>query len=213
MMLGIYQFIPTEKLISYIQLPAPHFKSAISVEEAILRRESRRDYKNSPISLEALSQLLWSAQGIRNSAGFRVAPSAGAKYPLELFVIVRHVSNLKPGVYHYQPQFNRLELVQMHYDKSLFNKAALKQTWVRDAPVVIIIASNTKRTAEKYHQYAFRYVLMESGHVAENMMLQAVSLKLGIVGVGGFDDKAVQEIFHLKGLHVLYLICIGNKQG
>lgn len=178
-------------------LPEPLRDGTISVERALARRRSIRSYSEEPLSLAALSQLLWAAQGITHPDGFRTAPSAGALYPLELHVVVGAVTGLRPGAYRYDPGRHRLSL---HAEGDLRDElaaAALEQDWVAEAPAVLVLSAVYARTARKYGARAPRYVHMEVGHAAQNVYLQAVALDLATVMVGAFHDRRLQQLLRL----------------
>jgi len=197
-----------------VKLPPPRLRGEVSVEEAISKRRSRREYSSEPLKLEEVSNLLWAAQGITDSSNnFRAAPSAGATYPLELYVAVKKggVAALSEGVYHYDPFEHALE---KHLNEDVSDElcsAAVSQRWVKDAPMNIIVAALYERTKERYGERGTRYVHMEAGHVGENVYLQAESLGLGTVVVGAFHDDRVQELLELpENQKPLYIIPVGR---
>jgi SagB-type dehydrogenase family enzyme len=194
-------------------LPEPLRDGRISVERALARRRSIRSYAEEPLSLGALSQLLWAAQGITHPDGYRTAPSAGALYPLELHVVVGAVTGLRPGVYRYEPGRHRLTL---HAEGDLRNElavAALEQDWVAEAPAVLVLSAVYARTARKYGARAPRYVHMEVGHAAQNVYLQAVALDLATVMVGAFHDRRLQQVLRLPSeLEPLGLMPVGKPR-
>lgn len=196
-----------------LKLPEPQFDSNTSVEEALSKRRSIREYSEEPLTLTELSQLLWAAQGITNrEQGFRTAPSAGALYPLELYVAVGNVTDLPAGIYHYQPDGHVLLKVSEGDKRIELSNVALGQSAVRDGAVVIVFAAIYERTTSKYGDRAIRYVHIELGHAAQNVYLQAVSLDLGTVVMGAFDDQKVKEIMHMQAQEQpLYLMPIGRK--
>ena len=198
-----------------MKLPEPSYKSQVSIEEAILLRRSIREYEPKPITLSQLSQILWAAQGItQRSTGFRSAPSAGATYPLEVYVVVKEggVKDLRAGVYHYLPNSHELELVKLgDYTVDLM-KAALGQEWVGDAAVNLVINAVYERTTRRYGDRGIRYVHMEVGHVGQNVYLQCISLNLACVVIGAFYDEEVKRIVGGVG-EPLYIIPIGVKIG
>ena len=149
------------------------------------------------LTLAEISQLLWSAQGITDPEGRRTAPSAGALYPLEVFLVAGGQDELPAGVYRYRPQGHDLIPVVQGDQRAKLAAAALEQDWLNDAPATIGIAAVYERTARKYKQRAERYVLMEVGHAAQNVHLQAVALDLGTVVVGAFDDAEVKRVLTL----------------
>lgn len=194
-------------------LPEPKLKGKVSLEEAITKRRSKRDFLDQPLSLAQLSQILWAAQGVTDeSTGFRAAPSAGALYPLEIYVVVgeRGVDGLEAGAYYYQPEEHSLEphLKQdVHQD---FVAACLNQGACNLAPVSLVIAAEYERTTEKYGERGRRYVETEAGHVGQNVYLQVEALGLGAVTIGAFDDEAISQVLNLPPKHQpLYIMPIG----
>ncbi|MCS7242285.1 MAG: SagB/ThcOx family dehydrogenase [Candidatus Caldatribacterium sp.] len=197
-----------------IPLPPPRFRSEVSVEEALLRRRSHRSFDPSPLSLQEVAQLLWSAQGITDKAsGFRTAPSAGALYPLELYFVAGQVESLPPGVYRYLPEEHALYEVLLGDRREELFRAALFQRWVREAPGILVFAAVYERTTRKYGERGIRYVHMEAGHAAQNVYLQAETLGLGTVVVGAFEDGGVQKALGLPAHEQpLYLMPVGRKK-
>src|ERR1035437_1742166 len=180
-----------------IKLPAPRLDSPTSIESALRRRRSVREFRQEALTLAEVSQLLWSAQGITDPEGKRTAPSAGALYPLEVFLVAGVQDELPAGVYRYRPRGHDLIPVVQGDQRAKLAAAALEQDWLKDAPVTIAIAAVYERTARKYKQRAERYVHMEVGHAAQNVHLQAVALDLGTVVVGAFDDAEVKRVLTL----------------
>ena len=180
-----------------LTLPAPVRDGRLPVETALSERRSVREFRNEPLPLTDVSQLLWAAQGANSPDGRRTAPSAGALYPLEVYAVVGRVENLAPGVYRYRPQNHTLALVADGDKRAGVAAVALGQSWIQEAPLVVVIAAVYERTTQKYGQRGQRYVHMEAGHAGENLCLQAVALKLGTTVVGAFDDTALQKLLHL----------------
>lgn len=199
-----------------VRLPPPRTVGSMSVEEAIARRRSIREYTNEPLSLGDLSQLLWAAQGITEPKwGLRSAPSAGATYPLELYVVVGEggVDGLEAGVYHYVPEGHELRRVLSGDHRGSLARVALEQAWVAVAPVDLVVAAVYERTTSRYGERGIRYVHMEVGHVGENIYLQAMALGLGTVVVGAFDDEGVRRVLELpEDEKPLYVIPIGHPR-
>lgn len=197
-----------------IQLPEPLFDGKVSVEKALLNRRSIRDYKNEPLTLAEISQLLWAAQGITNQAqGFRSSPSAGAIYPLEVYIVAGNVDALIPGIYKYKPQNHQLLIVKEGDKREEVYRAALEQSFVRDAAIVLIFSAVYKRTTEKYGERGIRYVHIEVGHAAQNVYLQAVSLDLGTVVIGAFSDSEVKKIINMPDEEEpLYIMPVGKRR-
>lgn len=193
-----------------IKLPAPELKSNVSVEEALARRRSIREYKDEPLTLKEIGQLLWSAQGITAGWGGRTAPSAGATYPLEVYLVVGRVESLKPGLYHYLPSSHGLvKMIDGDLRRQLA-LAALGQDMIEMAPVTIVIAALFRRTTARYGERGIRYVHIEVGHAGENIYLQAEALGLATVAVGAFSDRGVKEVLKLEE-EPLYLMPVGKK--
>ncbi|MFH1911701.1 MAG: SagB/ThcOx family dehydrogenase [Pseudomonadota bacterium] len=190
-----------------INLPSPAQKGKMSLEEALKKRESVRSFSSDPLTKEDLSQLLWAVQGITRNWGARTAPSAGALFPLEIYVV------LKEGFFRYSPQGHNLARIIQQDLRNTLSKAALGQNCIGEAPAVFVIAAVYERTSRKYGNRAERYVKMEAGHAGQNLLLQAVSLGLGAVPVGAFQDEQVQQALHLPVNHEpLYLIPVGWKR-
>jgi SagB-type dehydrogenase family enzyme len=181
------------------------------VEEIIQKRRSVRDYAASPLELEEISRLLWAAQGLTDPEGFRAAPSAGALYPLELYLAVGLVHGLAAGVYRYRPSGHALDSVAIGDIREPLAKAALGQQCIRGAPAVIAVTGIIARTARKYGERAPRYVHMEAGHAAQNVYLEAACLGLGTVVVGAFHDETVQRLLGCEG-QPLYLMPVGRPR-
>lgn len=179
--------------IALTVLPAPRFDGDLSVERALRGRRSVREYTDSALTLAEVSQLLWAAQGVTNRSGFRTAPSAGALYPLEVYLVAGKVVGLRPGVHRYVPRTHTLELVVEGDRREALSVAALEQTFVRDAPVALVFCAVYHRTTAKYGERGIRYVHMEAGHAAQNVYLQAESLHLATAVVGAFRDEQVKR--------------------
>jgi SagB-type dehydrogenase family enzyme len=197
--------------IMEISLPAPSRTGSLSIESALAKRRSVRSFSDEPLSMADLSQLLWSAQGITGPGGFRTAPSAGALYPLEVFVSAGHIANLPPGIYRYIPARHALQLIDKGDIRNSLARAALGQPCVSDAPAAIVIAAVYSRVTIKYRARGERYVHMEAGHAAQNICLQAVALGAGTVVIGAFDDNAVKRVMKMeKDEEPLYIMPVGK---
>ena len=195
-----------------IELPEPKKVGSISVEEAIACRRSRRSYSNEPLSLNEISQLCWASQGITDPIRkFRSAPSAGALYPLEQFLVVGN-AEIDAGIYQYIPFDHSLMLIKRGDYREELYKAALRQESVRRGAIDIVITAIYERTTRKYGERGIRYVHMEAGHVAQNIYLQAEALGLGTVSIGAFYDDMVREILSLpKHYTPLYIMPVGKQ--
>lgn len=171
-----------------------------------------REFTPEPLTLSDLGQLLWAAQGITSADGGRTAPSAGALYPLEVFVVARQVEGVDAGVWRYESSGeHHLVLVTDGDRTGELRDASLGQEAVGDAPASIVIAGVYARTTGKYAERGERYVVLEAGHAAQNLMLQAVALGLGGVTIGAFDDGDVQRVLELAANEEpFYVIPLGT---
>jgi SagB-type dehydrogenase family enzyme len=203
---------PMEFSNEKIKLPEAKHDSDTSVEQALLGRRSVREYRNEPLTLTEVSQLLWAAQGITElRRGFRTAPSAGALYPLEVYVVISNVEGVAIGVYKYRPPEHEIVKVRDGDVRDELTAAALGQTWVGDGSVVIVFSAVYERTTQKYGDRGIRYVHMEAGHAAQNVYLQAVSLNLGTGVVGAFKDDEVRSILNMSDEeNPLYIMPVGK---
>lgn len=189
-------------------LPDPDLEGSRSLEEVLALRRSVREFETESLTQAELGQLLWAAQGVTNVRGFRTAPSAGALYPLELYL------TSSSGVFQYDPANHELETLSSQDVRQVLFEAALQQEPVRQAPAVFVLTAVYERTAGRYgDQRASRYVQMEAGHAAQNLLLQAVALELGAVSIGAFHDDQVQTALDLPSDHQpLYLIPVGHPK-
>ncbi len=196
---------------SEVKLPEPKGDGSVSVEAAIRLRRSVRRYAGDPLTLGDVSQLLWAVQGGTASSGYRAAPSAGALYPLEVDVLCGRVEGLEPGIYRYNPKAHSLSRRLQGDRRSQVSSAALGQSAVAQAPVVLVISAVFERTLHKYGERGIRYIHTEAGHAAQNVCLQAVALKLGSVHIGAFQDDQVAKALELQhGEKPLILLPIGR---
>lgn len=191
---------------SLVPLPQPVTAGSVSLEEALAARRSVRFFDPSALTDAHVGQLLWAAQGITDEAGRRTAPSAGATYPLELYVAT------SLGVWRYLPHEHALAPVIDRDVRLEMQAAALDQEAVGRAPLVVVVTGVVARTAARYGvARAQRYVSLEAGHATQNLLLQAVALGLGAVPIGAFDDAAVASVLGLPaGESPLYLVPVGR---
>ena len=186
-----------------IKLPDPEFTGR-SVEECIELRRSIRDYQDKTLSLQQISNILWSAQGLTDDRyGFRAVPSAGATYPLVIFIAK------KDGLFRYVHESHGLKQEVSKDIRRDIAKAALGQGFIGDAGVVIVITAIYERTTSRYGERGKRYVHIEAGHCAQNIHLEAVALGLGSVPVGAFNDGKLSELLGLEREKPLYIIPVG----
>jgi len=199
-----------------ISLPKPSFDGKVSVEKAIKERRTIRDFKERTLSLAYLSQLLWAAQGITDpTIGRRAAPSGGALYPLDIYVLIGEngVEKMEAGIYHYLPKEHSVLLISKGDRRKEMASASLGQMWMATAPVIFIITAEYKRTTWKYGERGIRYALIEVGHVGQNLFLQAEAMGLGAGIVGAFNDLEVSKVAGLPPKHEPLLIMpVGYKK-
>ncbi len=196
-----------------VKLPEPVKDGSVSVEKAISNRRSTRSFSNKPLTLQDVAQMLWAAQGISGPMGYRTAPSAGALYPLEIYIATGNVENLPQGLYHYRTESHDLEIMSFGDYRQVIWEAALNQHPIREAPAVFIFLGVFPRTIGKYGQRGMQYVLIETGHAAQNLLLQAEAMGLGHVPIGAFNDEMMRKILKIEGeTHPLYIIPVGVHQ-
>ena len=190
-----------------IRLPQARLKGDLSLEETIVKRRSQRAFSEKSVTLEQISQLLWAAQGItgkRDDLDLRAAPSAGALYPMELYILTRD------GLFHYVPKGHYLDVVRKDDVRAALSAMALRQEVIRYAPMTIVISAVYPRVTVKYGGRGKMYTHIEAGHIAQNIHLQAVSLGLSSVPMGAFEDERVKDLLSLpEDQEPLYMIPVG----
>ncbi|MBM3330831.1 SagB/ThcOx family dehydrogenase [candidate division WOR-3 bacterium] len=196
---------------SLVKLPPPDTVGRITVEQALWHRRSVRSFADESLSVAQVGQLLWSAQGLNRGLVGRTAPSAGATYPMELYLVAGKVKGLKPGLYHYGFDGHFLSLVKGGDQRASLAEAALGQSSITAAPAVLVLGADFSRTARAYGQRAPRYVYMEAGHIGENVHLQCEALGLGTVMIGAFQDGRVKKLIG-TGREPLYIMPVGRKR-
>lgn len=194
-----------------IKLPAPKYDGTVSVERALLSRRSQRDYRPEAVTLEETATLLWAAQGTTALGGFRTTPSAGALYPLEVYLVAGNVDKLPVGIYRYHSKDHALQLLDPRDVRGDLSVASLKQGWMKSAALMLVFTAVAERTTAKYGATGTAYVHMEAGHASENVYLEAVSLNLGTCAVGAMDAERVKKIMKLgDGEEPLYIMPVGR---
>lgn len=196
-----------------IALPKPSTRGNVSIEETLASRRSIRSYADRPLSLQVLSQILWSAQGISESSKkYRTAPSAGATFPLELYILIDKVDTLQPGIYQYQPLEHSIKLIHRGDFKTPIREKAARQGSISQAPFTLIFCADYDKIRPRYRERSERYVFMEIGHAAQNVHLQCEALNLGTVCIGAFDDEALPKVLKLPEANVpYYMMPVGSK--
>jgi SagB-type dehydrogenase family enzyme len=192
-----------------ISLPAPSGDSDTSIEEALLQRRSVRNYREGALTLAQVGQILWAAQGINDAGGKRTAPSAGAIYPLTVYVVIGSVEGITPGVYRYIPASHSLDKKLDGDLREALSKTS--QSTVKNAPVNVVIAAVYDQIKKQYGDRGIKFTYLEAGHAAQNICLQVVALKLGTVTLGYFDDTQVKKTLGLSdNEEPLYIMPVGR---
>jgi SagB-type dehydrogenase family enzyme len=206
-----------------VKLPEPKYDGAVSLEKAIKNRRSARDYSGEPITLAQAAQLLWAAYGITEPmpagpaflrGGLRAAPSAGARYPFEVYLVAGKVTGLAAGVYRYVSEEHALARVLDGDARGALSEAAFGQEWIREAPASLFVSAVFERTTKKYGERGSqRYVWMDSGYLGENVYLQAEALGFGCCVAGAFNDEAVKQAMKLPaGEEPVCILAVGKRK-
>ena len=194
------------------KLPEPDLAGRLSLEEAIYQRVSRRSFTSESLALEELSQILWAGQGIGIdgvTGASRTAPSAGATHPMHIMVIAGNVEDLPAGVYIYDFAKHNLNLIVEGDYRDELAAAALSQDFIADAPAALVLTASYERTTDRYGERGIRYVHIETGHITQNVCLQAEALGLGSVAIGAFEDLSLQKLLQIEA-DPLMIIPVGN---
>jgi SagB-type dehydrogenase family enzyme len=201
--------------VTYI-LPAPRTAGEMSVEQALSERRSRRNFQDTAISAEQLSQILWAAYGITQPrpdaqrGGLRTTPSAGAIFPLQIYVVIGNVEGIEPGVYRYISEEHKIVQIVAGDVRNALADAALGQNSVRNAPAIVAYSADFAVMLPRYGERGIMYTYIEVGHSAQNVYLQAEALGLGTVAVGALVDDDVAEVLNLPENETpLYLMPFG----
>ncbi len=183
-------------------------KLSFSFEELLFKRRSVRSYLSNPLSENEISKLCFAAYGLRNPFGYKTVPSAGALYPMRIYLFLKRYKDLENALFLYMPENHSLKFL---FSKNILPElvqAALNQDFIMDAPLNFIITANFGITMSKYGKRGIRYVLMEAGHISQNIYLMATYLKLGTVAIGAFIDELIKIILDIKE-HPLYIMPVG----
>jgi SagB-type dehydrogenase family enzyme len=196
---------------SVIRLPEPDTTGRVTVEQTLQHRRSVRAYAAQPLTLREVGQLLWAAQGVTGEGVLRTSPSAGATYPMELYLVCGSVTGLEPGLYHYRPDGHSLTLLGRGDLRQKLADSALGQGSIKTAAAVLILAAQYERTTKRYGERGTRYVHMEAGHIGENVHLQCEALGLGTVMIGAFQDEKVKRLLGIAE-EPLYIMPVGRRK-
>lgn len=185
-----------------VKLPAP-VRTEASLEKVVEERQSVRSFSDRSLSLADVSRLLLTADGLTHSRGswqMRTAPSGGALYPIDIYLIVKKVESLKPGLYHFQVSDSSLELVAGGDFSERIHVASNEQATVGSSPITFVMTARFDRSIVKYSDRGYRYTYMEAGCICQNIYLQATALKMGTVAVGAFNDDALNRLLGVDGV-------------
>lgn len=193
-----------------VHLPKPALRNPFPLEEALQIRQSSRGYIKAPLSLLELAQLTWAAAGIGEQP-HRTVPSAGALYPIVLFIVAGNISELLPATYTYRPAAHALIQMRPGDERRVLCAAALGQNTIQTAPASLVLVGASQKDAGQYGNRGLRYLLMEAGHAAQNVYLQAAALNLGTVAIGAFEDDEVRRALGLAPTEMpLYIMPVGR---
>ncbi|KYK36773.1 MAG: hypothetical protein AYK18_01875 [Theionarchaea archaeon DG-70] len=198
-----------------VELPPLDTATLLPFNEILKRRKSIRQFSGTPVSMTHLSYLLWASAGIqRKERGyeFRTAPSAGALYPVETYVVINNVESLEKGVYHYSVKHHFLEQLKRGDFSREITLAALGQRMCRECAVVFVWTAVFNRSKWKYKQRAYRYIYLDAGHIGQNLGLASVGLGLGCCHIGALFDDEVNAILDVDGSEesALYMTVVGH---
>ena len=206
--------LPSSKEVK-MKLPQPRTKGQDTLEELIKRRRTIRSFLSTSMTQDQLSQLFWAAQGITEEKGYkRAVPSGGALYPIDAYAVVGAggVEGVQPAIYRYEPDDHSISLVVEGDLRQPLAKASLGQMWMAKAPVSMVITAEYRRITSKYGERGVRYAMIEAGHVAQNIFLQAEALGMGAGIVGAFHDNEVIQVMRIPLSHEpLIIMPVGHK--
>lgn len=206
-----------------VRLPKVNKKSELSIEEVLENRRSRRNFSSKPLQTSDISQILWAAYGVTKKidkgpsflrGGLRTAPSAGALYPLEIYIVIKKAKTLNPGIYAYDSEHHLLRLISIGNFLDDLADHAFGQDWIGNASACLVYSAVFERTTDKYGKRGRdRYVCMDLGHSAQNVYLQCEALGLATCAVGSFNDSAIKKTIKMSKRETpLYLMPLGYKK-
>jgi SagB-type dehydrogenase family enzyme len=205
-----------ENSLKIIPLPEPEITGGKPLFQTINERRSCRNYSLIPMNIKELSQLLWATQGISaelDGSHLRTAPSAGALYPIDTYLVVNNIERLEKGVYHYNVPRHALEMLREGDFRKGISEAALNQNFLEEAGVVFVWTAVVQRTKWKYGERGYRYIYKDAAHICANLYLAATSLDLGCCAIGACYDDEVDELLGIDGEEeiTVYLAAVGKK--
>ena len=203
-----------------IPLPAPASLTVpqVDLRQAIEQRRSLRRYARAPLSAEELSFLLWCTQGVRKvvpgSATFRTVPSAGARHAIETYLLVNNVQGIPEGLYRFAALKHALAEVKREQGLAdQFTAACLGQPFVKTSAVTFAWTAVVQRMRWRYGERGYRYLLLDAGHICQNLYLAAEAVQCGVCAIAAFADEAVDRLLGFDGEEqfTLYLATVGKK--
>ncbi len=196
--------------------PKPEILNDKDLIQIIWDRRSVRVYKDKPVSLEKLAFILWAGQRVKmilneGLSSLRTVPSAGGRHPFESYAIIRNVEGLEMGIYHYLANEHKLELIKGGDFKDEVTSANLGQVFVGTAPFTYVLTAIPYRTELRYRKYSTKLVLLDAGHVLQNIYIACEGGGLGICAIDAFSDKQMNEVMDIDGEEefVVYLAPVG----
>jgi SagB-type dehydrogenase family enzyme len=213
---GSTEYGPVESAVR-VPLSRPEARESASLSALLAARRSRRKFGGEAIGEPDLSWLLWAADGIAAQGGpvhFRTAPSAGARHPIDTYVAVLRVDGVEPGIYRYVVDGHALERIRTGDFESACIRAAAEQDWLTGAVAVVIWAAQFARTASRYKERGYRHVLLDAGHICQNLYLGCESIGLGITSIAALIDDEVNALVGIDGrdASVVYMAGVGNQR-
>lgn len=205
-----------------ITLPQPDSRMLKddSLDSILKKRRSHRKFENKIVRIEELSYLLWAAQGVHknrgnNKATFRPVPSGGARHPFESYIAVNKVEGLRKGIYRYLPIEHEILFIKEVEDiEERLNEASLGQKFIKDASFTLIYSCIPYRTEWRYAELAHKIMLIDLGHIGQNVYMAAEGLNLGTCAIGAYHQELMDDLIELDGEDefVVYMLPIGiNK--
>jgi SagB-type dehydrogenase family enzyme len=215
-----WESLPYDNL-PVVDLPAERTPLTMSLEHAIRARCSARVLSPGSLPLESVATLLHSAYGVtrdQRDAGFprpfRTVPSAGSLYPLDIYLANSRVDDLPAGLYHYNPTRNHLRFLQSGDLTERISEALVQKQLAQDALAIFFLTAQFDRCTFKYGERGYRFVMLEAGHVAQNLNLAATGLGLGCLNIGGYYDRTIDDLLDLDGVthSTVYMVAVGGRQ-
>ena len=195
-----------------IKLPEPRTDGGMTVEKSLEERRSIRSFGKDGLTLNEVSQLLWAAQGVTDDKGHRTAPSAMARYPLQVYLLADNVTGLPSGVYHYSPEGHNLTIMAEGNVEGYYNATAGFEAWIKTAPAIFVITGNISGMNQMPRQDPSQWVYIDAGAAAENLLLEVVSLDLASTYTAGFSANKTEELLGLPSGEVpIGVLPVGRK--